>query len=44
MAAIGNQNEYGQKREKKGTIHFMSRIMATPELDKTEDRNNSHDV
>ena len=29
---------------KKGTIHFMSRIMATPELDKTEDTNNSHDI
>ena len=26
---------------KKGTIHFMSRIMATPELDNTEDRNKS---
>ena len=29
---------------KKGTIHFMSRIMATPELEKNEDRNNSYDV
>jgi hypothetical protein len=29
---------------KKGTIHFMSRIMATPELEQNEVRYNSYDV
>lgn len=40
LGATGGVVWAEKERRKKGTVHFISRVMATPELDKLEDKKN----